>query len=81
MAKFINSQLVLGQPGPLNIDEVVTFEKFDHIQTKEDEGRYQIMFIRNESSVGPKEIFWKYAKICDRNSEYEKLVTLCSQTL
>ncbi len=81
MSNFIISQLVLGEPGPVNLDEVVTFEKFDHIQTREDEGRYQIMFLRNEASVGPKQIFWKYAKKCDRNSEYDKLITKHSQTL
>jgi hypothetical protein len=63
------------------MDEVVTFEKFQHDQTLEKDGKYQIMFIRNENSVGPKNMFWKYGKECDRDHDYNELMTTISQTL
>tara|TARA_R110001606_G_C15100212_1_gene619638 strand:+ start:273 stop:527 length:255 start_codon:yes stop_codon:yes gene_type:complete len=81
MSRFVTSQLERGNVGPVNLVEVNTFEKFDHLQTPEDEGRYQIKFYFTSNTTGQKEISWKYNTECDRNSDYEALIQSHTQIL
>lgn len=81
MSTFVTSQLERGEVGPINLEDVNTFEKFDHNQTAEDEGRYQIKFYFTSNSVGQKEISWKYNKECDRNSDFDALIQSHTQIL
>lgn len=78
---FVHSVLALGDVGPINLNEVVTFEKFEHESTKEALGRYQIMLIINEGGINPKKYFWKYRSKCDRDKDYEALKVKISTAL
>jgi len=80
-ARFINSQLEITDHGPINLDTVSTFEKFEHASTREEEGRYQIMFLRDSPSNGAKEVFWKYNCKCDRDKDYDSIIQINSTTL
>lgn len=79
--KFVNSILEITNHGPINMETISTFEKFDHMSTPVDKGRYQIMFLRDNPTNGAKEVFWKYKNECDRNKDYDSLVATNSQTL
>ena len=79
--QFIKSTLVIGTPGPINLDEVITFEKFLDDNTKEENGKFQIMFVRESSTNSAKYIFWKYASECNRNAEHDKLIELYTVNL
>lgn len=86
MSKFVTSQLAIGSPGPMNLDEVVTFEKYEHLSVPEhrdgtSKGRYQIKFYRNERAIGENTVTWKYATECNRNADYDKLIEQNTQTL
>jgi hypothetical protein len=82
MANFVNSQRATLGVTPINLNECRAFEKFEHQRVKkEEDGRFQIIFFMNEASVGPKELFWKYKSECDRDADYDALVTQYTQTL
>jgi len=75
---FLVSEKGIGSPDPLNMNKVVSFAKHedDGIQSANKPGRNQIRFTRDENSVGPKEVFWKFESEADRDSEYDKIVCL-----
>lgn len=81
MSIFINTTLALGTPGPLNLAEIATWEKFENPKYAEEDGLYQIMFLRDNPTNGGKEVFWKYKSKCNRDSEYDKLVELYTTAL
>lgn len=82
MAKFVNSERIIAGENPINLDEVITFEKFtDEMVFKEEDGKHQIVFLRNDASVGPKKLFWKYKSECDRDADLQSLIDNNSQTL
>lgn len=77
---FILSKLAIGDPDPINPKTIVTFLKFEEPRISS-KGRYQIKFIRDENSVGPKELIWKYSKPEDRDCEYDKIKELYGQVV
>ncbi len=82
MSFFVHSVLPIGTPEPINMELVVTFEKFEHQRVKiEANGRFQIMFIRKDRLIGEKVSYWKYAKECDRDHDFDELVKEFSKTL
>lgn len=81
MAKFVNTVRAIGDNGPMNLEEVVTFEKFDDNGISVARGRHQIVFIRHENAVGRKNLFWKYKCECDRDADFSSLVSINSVTL
>jgi len=81
MANLVTSSLALGDHGPVNLDFLSTFEKFEHLQTKEERGRYQIHFMTSDVGVSIRDIYWKYKCECDRNAEYDKLIAVKTVTL
>jgi len=75
---FIHSLTAEGTPSPVNFNDVFTFEKSD---VQVGIAKHSIIFYRDENSVGPKAIEWKYKKICDRNAEYDKVIALISKPI
>jgi len=78
---FVNSTLEITNHGPINMETISTFEKYEHQATAIENGRFQIMFLRDNPSNGGKEVYWKYNKECDRDKEYDLLVATVSQPL
>lgn len=77
--QFVSSSLAIKKPGPVNLDFLSTFERFDHLQTAEKDGRFQIHFMASEVGMSIRDVYWKYKCECDRDSEYERLLE--TQTL
>jgi len=79
---FIHSLTADGDPSPVNFNDMFTFEKYDNnVITNIKVSKYAIIFYRDENSVGPKEIWWKYKHQCDRDSEYAKVLLLVSKPI
>ncbi len=79
---FIHSLTAEGDPSPVNYNDMFTFEKFDNkITTINNNPRHYIIFHRDENSVGPKVIEWKYMNECDRNAEFDKVIALVSKPI
>ena len=82
MSNFVKSSRSIIDQGPINLDEIIVFEKFeDQNVKKEENGRYQIHFLRNERSVGPRSLFWKYKDVVDRDADFDALVQQKAITL
>ncbi len=79
---FVISTLAIGTPDPVNLDRVVTFQKAaDSNQRREKDGKFHIAFIRDENSVGPKTIVWRYNSEENRDCEYDVLVSRYAEKL
>jgi hypothetical protein len=81
--KFVTSSLSIAAAtqGPVNLVKLSTFEKFNHAQTPEHLGRYQIHFMASDIGNAIRDIFWKYKSECDRDAEFKKLLDLQTITL
>ena len=78
---FIHSLTAEGTPDPVNFNDVFTFAKDDPVSLQATKSTFNIIFIRDENSVGPSEIIWKYKNACDRNSEYDLILKLISKPI
>ncbi|PHS03981.1 MAG: hypothetical protein COA88_14615 [Kordia sp.] len=73
---FTISMLAIGTPDPVNLSRTFTFLKHKSPDQKQsDVGKYQILFVRDENSVSPRETAWKYNNEENRDCEYEALVS------
>lgn len=81
MSNLVTSSLAIRNPGPVNLDHLSTFEKFEHQRTKEPLGRFQIHFMASDVGISIRDIYWKYSCECDRDAEYDKLVLVKTVTL
>lgn len=78
---FVHSLTAEGTPDPVNFNDVFTFKAEKEITQGASPAKYFIRFSRDENSVGPKEIIWKYKKECDRDKEYDILLGLISKPI
>lgn len=82
MSCFVVSDLALGEyKQPVNLDNLFTFEPFEHSATAIDKGRFQIFFRRDDASSGPGTVFWKYKSEADRDCDLKRLIDNHTQTL
>jgi hypothetical protein len=82
MSCFIVSDLAIGPyKQPVNLDNLFTFEPFQHDSTAIEKGRYQILFRRDEANTGPGAVFWKYKSEADRDCDLTRLIATYTQTL
>lgn len=82
MSCFVVSDIAIGEyKQPVNLDNLFTFEPFEHTSTSIDKGRYQILFIRGSSSPGPDKTYWKYKSEADRDCDLKRLIDNYTQTL
>ena len=82
MSCYVVSDLAIGiDKEPVNLDVMSTFKKFDHPSSKKDNGRHQIEFRRENGSVGPSSIFWKYQSESDRDCDFDRLIKQYTNTL
>jgi len=79
---FIHSLTAEGDPSPVNFNDVFTFEKAENnVSTINSNPRFSIIFHRDENSVGPKSIEWKYKNECDRNAEHDLVLAKLSNPI
>ena len=78
---FIHSSLSEGDHEPINYNEVFTFRKTDQSVIGVAKPLFYIEFDREENSVGPKTIIWKYIDKCTRNTEYDKIIAMISKPI
>lgn len=78
---FIHSTLAEGDPDPVNYNDVFTFRKTKEISTGKTKSKFFIEFNRDENSSSPKTIIWKYINECDRNNEFDKILSLTSVSI
>lgn len=78
---FVHSITAEGDPDPINYNDVFNFRKDIQITSGPTAPLFFIVFSRDENSVGPKEITWKYKNECDRNAEYDILLAIVSKPI
>lgn len=76
---FIHSLTAQGTPDPVNFNDIFSFEKVKEISTGISPKMYFIVFKRDENTSAPKEIIWKYVKECDRDAEYDLILSMISK--